>query len=36
MEYIVVLLMFYHIECMKGIMVSTVKCKFHLWRWWCL
>lgn len=35
-EYIIVLLMFYHIGCMKGMVISAVKCKCHLWCWWCL
>ena len=35
-EYIIVLLMFYHIWCMKGMVISAVKCKFHLRCWLCL
>lgn len=35
-EYIIVLLMFYHIGCMKRMAISGVKCKFHLRYRWCL
>lgn len=30
-QYIIVLLIFYQIGCMKGMAISAVKCKFHLW-----
>lgn len=35
-EYIIVLLMFYHIGYMKRMAILAVKCKFHFWCWWCL
>lgn len=30
-KYIIVLLIFYQIGCMKGMAISAVKCKFRLW-----